>query len=64
MNKVAQILRDCAKEIRHQDILGWGNACEFGAEEIDRLEARILSMQEHFIGKVSGSALSDAGESK
>lgn len=36
-NQYAEILRNTAKEVRDNDILGWGNACEFGADEIERL---------------------------
>jgi hypothetical protein len=40
-NQYAEILRNTAAEIRAQDILGWGNACDFAADEIDRLQAEV-----------------------
>lgn len=46
MNQYAEILRNTAEEIRSQDILGWGNACSFGADEIDRLEAELAALKQ------------------
>lgn len=43
MNQYAEILRNTAEEIRAQDILGWGNACEFAADEIERLERQLTA---------------------
>jgi hypothetical protein len=55
MNQYAEILRNTAEEIRAQDILGWGNACSFGADEIDRLETVLVGLTRidvsTFIGK-------------
>ena len=35
----AAMLRQAAKEIREANHAGWGNCCEWGAEEIERLIA-------------------------
>ena len=35
----AEILRQVAKEIRAEDLPGWGNACADAADEIERLAA-------------------------
>ena len=36
-----EMLRKAAKEIRAADLLGWGNACEWGADRIAALEAAL-----------------------
>lgn len=45
-NQYAEILRNTAEEIRGQDIMGWGNACSFGADEIERLERELAKAQQ------------------
>ncbi len=56
MNQYAEILRNTAQEIRAQDILGWGNACEFGADEIDRLQAEVERLRSQSSGSVNHGA--------
>lgn len=39
MSDHAQNLRQAAEEIRREGHAGWGNACEWAADEIERLTA-------------------------
>jgi hypothetical protein len=41
MSEIADRLRNAAREIRAAGINGWGNACEDGADEIERLVAHV-----------------------
>lgn len=41
MSDHAQNLRQAAEEIRREGHAGWGNACEWAADEIERLRAEL-----------------------
>ena len=41
MSDHAQNLRQAADEIRREGHAGWGNACEWAADEIERLTAAL-----------------------
>jgi hypothetical protein len=45
-----EMLRKAAAEIRAADLLGWGNACEWGADRIAELEAALRKYGKHAIG--------------
>lgn len=45
-NEVAALMRRTATEIREEGALGWGNACEQAADEIDRLQAALDEARE------------------
>ena len=40
-NDIVTILKDQAKEIAEQKILGWGNTMIWAAEEIERLRQKL-----------------------
>ncbi len=49
MNEHAKWLREAAEQIRSEGHAGWGNTCEWAADEIDRLtrERDVLSQDAH-----------------
>lgn len=44
-NEKSEMLRKTAEEIREEGHPGWGNVCEYGADEIDRLRAQLAEAQ-------------------
>lgn len=46
MNSHAKWLRQAADEIRDEGHAGWGNTCEQGADEIERLTAEVTRLSE------------------
>lgn len=46
MSDHAQNLRQAAEEIRREGHAGWGNACEWAANEIERLRADLRDMRD------------------